>query len=149
MIPVISVARKTAKKSLILLGLATAMIPLLIPRGSLIPSLIPAKNRLLMPIMESLETLESEMSTFRKPQMMLRCIPGTVSARSVCRYETRTPPTHTPRVGTDHKPPTGGLPSAQEGNPMHSWTPHALWRGAPFGPELIPRDFIDLKHPPD
>ncbi len=28
--------------------------------------------------------------------------PGIVSARSACRHETRTPPTHTPRVGSHH-----------------------------------------------
>jgi hypothetical protein len=27
---------------------------------------------------------------------------GIVCARSVCRYETRTPPTHPPRVGSYH-----------------------------------------------
>src|SRR5215204_4943050 len=88
MIPVIPVATKTAKTSPILLGLGTAMIPLLIPGVGLIPSLIPAKNSLLMLIMESLETLESRMGTFRNPRKVLGSTAGIVCARSLGRYET-------------------------------------------------------------
>ena len=83
-------------------GIRRGEVLLLIPGVSLIPSLIPAKNRLLVSIMESLETLESKMGTSQKAGRVLRSTAGIVCARSARRYEARTPATHLPPVGSYH-----------------------------------------------